>query len=85
MFAARRLLPGRQLAFRRLACPASAPFHSSAPAWVQVGDKIPDVELMEGSPGNKVNIAKELSGKGLVIGESKAQGTSCQPLENATV
>jgi hypothetical protein len=36
---------------------------------VAVGDKIPNVELMEGSPGNKVNIAQELEGKGLVIGE----------------
>jgi len=36
---------------------------------VKVGDSIPSVELFEGSPGNKVNLAKELaSGKGLVIG-----------------
>ena len=35
---------------------------------VQVGDKIPDVELVEGGPGTKVNLAKELKGKGLIIG-----------------
>jgi len=45
-------------------------FHASAPAFVKVGDKIPDVELMEGSPGTKIKIADELkSGKGLVIGK----------------
>lgn len=65
MFAARRVPLARPLTAttRRL-------FHASAPAYVQVGDKIPDVELMEGSPGSKVNIADELrSGKGLVIGK----------------
>ena len=35
---------------------------------VKVGDPIPSVELVEGSPGNKVNLAKELKGKGLIIG-----------------
>ena len=62
MFATRRLALARPLTTRRL-------FHSSAPAYVQVGDKIPDVELMEGSPGNKVSLAKELKGKGLIIGK----------------
>jgi len=47
--------------------PARA-FHSSARALVKVGDSIPDVELMEDSPGNKVNLAKELKGKGIVLG-----------------
>jgi len=46
----------------------AAQFHSSRPAFVKVGDAIPNVELMEGSPGNKVNLANELKGKGLVIG-----------------
>ena len=35
---------------------------------VKVGDSIPSVELVEGSPGNKVNLANELKGKGLIIG-----------------
>jgi len=66
MFAARRLPRALPLAAssRRL-------FHASTPAYVQVGDKIPDVELHEGSPGTKVKIADELkSGKGLIIGKA---------------
>lgn len=43
-------------------------FSASAPAWVKVGDKLPNVDLVEGSPGNKVNLANELTGKGLIIG-----------------
>jgi 2-Cys peroxiredoxin 5 len=66
MFAARRPSLPLQAGLRRL---AAAPFHASAPAFVRVGDKIPNVELMEGSPGNKVDIAAELKGDGLIIGE----------------
>ena len=66
MFAARRLpraLP--------LAAPSRRLFHASTPAYVQIGDKVPNVELHEGSPGNKVKIADELkAGKGLIIGKS---------------
>lgn len=63
MFAARQLILARPAAGRRL-------FHATAPALVKVGDKLPNVELMENSPGNKVNIADELkTGKGLVIGK----------------
>ena len=63
MFAITRRLPqASAFASRRL-------FHASAPAFVQVGDKLPDVELVEGSPGNKVSLAKELTGKGVIIGE----------------
>jgi 2-Cys peroxiredoxin 5 len=47
-------------------------FHASAPAFVKVGDKIPSVDLVEGSPGNKVNLAKELTGNGVIIGMSHA-------------
>ena len=43
-------------------------FHASAAAFVKVGDAIPDVQLVEDSPGNKVSIAKELKGNGVVIG-----------------
>ncbi|PSN64436.1 AhpC/TSA family protein [Corynespora cassiicola Philippines] len=70
MFAARRLSLARPLATRRL-------FHASAPAWVKVGDRLPDVDLMEGSPGNKVNLAKELKGKGLIIGVPAAYSPAC--------
>ena len=57
----------RSLAWRGLPRPARG-FHISARGLVAVGDKIPDVELVEGSPGNKVAIAKELTGRGVVIG-----------------
>ena len=60
--ASRRLPLARPLAGRRL-------FHASSPAYVKVGDKLPDVDLVEGSPGNKVNLAKELTGKGVIVGE----------------
>lgn len=36
---------------------------------------MPDVDLVEGSPGNKVNLARELKGKGLVIGVPAAFST----------
>jgi hypothetical protein len=53
MFSAARSLPlTRSVAGRRL-------FHASAPVLVKV---------VEGSPGNKVNLAKELTGKGIIIG-----------------
>jgi 2-Cys peroxiredoxin 5 len=62
MFSAARILPSTRLAAgRRL-------FHASAPAFVSVGDKLPAVDLVEGSPGNKVNLTKELTGKGVIIG-----------------
>ena len=48
---------------------------TSAPTFVQAGDPIPDVDLVEGSPGNKVNLARELKGKGLVIGVPAAFST----------
>ncbi|KAF2853778.1 AhpC/TSA family protein [Plenodomus tracheiphilus IPT5] len=72
MFAATRRLPlPRSLATRRL-------FHATAPAFVSVGDKLPHADLVEGSPGNKVNLAKELgSGKGIVIGVPAAFSPSC--------
>ena len=52
-------------------------FHASAPAFVKVGDSIPNIELVEGSPGNKVSIAKELEGKGVIIGVPAAFSPSC--------
>lgn len=53
-------------------------FHATRPAFVSVGDRIPDLELVESSPGNKVNLSKELiSGKGLIIGVPAAFSPSC--------
>ena len=73
---ARLPLSSSMLALRRiLATPnifkaqLSSQFHSSAAAMVKVGDKIPDLDvLMENSPGNKVNLANEITSKGLIIG-----------------
>ena len=79
MFAARRLASARPVLFRPQLVSG---FHSTAPAFVKVGDKIPDVELMEGSPGNKVSIAKELKGNGLIIGTSFELALAYNPLHH---
>ncbi|KAI9824187.1 MAG: hypothetical protein M1819_000899 [Sarea resinae] len=83
MFSVRRLAP-RAAAPRVLPIPAlsTSPrsFHASAPAFVQKGDKLPNLGavLMEGSPGNKVDLAQELkAGKGVVIGVPAAFSPSC--------
>lgn len=76
MFATRRTfsaLPALRNASQR------ASFHASVPAFVKAGDAIPDVELHESSPGNKVSIAKELKGKGLIIGVPAAFSTAHSP------
>ncbi|KAF2268475.1 AhpC/TSA family protein [Lojkania enalia] len=75
MSAARRLPSAAAVLFRRRLL--AAPFHASAPARVNVGDRIPDVDLHEGSPGNKVNLAKQLTGKGLIIGVPAAFSPAC--------
>ncbi|KAL1629412.1 hypothetical protein SLS54_001161 [Diplodia seriata] len=62
MLAARRI----PAALPRPVRPRAAQFHASARAHVRVGDAVPDVELMEASPGNKLSIAKQLKGKGLI-------------------
>lgn len=64
-----RRLPSAAPLRRSLFRAPAASFHSSRPAQVKVGDSIPDVELAEGSPGNKVNIAKELKQKGIIVGK----------------
>ncbi|KAF7155195.1 hypothetical protein CNMCM5623_006622 [Aspergillus felis] len=73
MFAARRLVTNAPRAL-----PRRALFHSTAPAFVQKGDAIPDLDvLVESSPGNKVNLAKELKGKGVIIGVPAAFSPAC--------
>ncbi|OCK82004.1 Redoxin [Lepidopterella palustris CBS 459.81] len=74
MFAARRL-PAAGMRSSRLV--ASHHFHSSAPVFVKIGDSIPDVKLMENSPGNTVSLAKELKGKGVIIGVPAAYSPAC--------
>jgi hypothetical protein len=65
MFAAKRL----PAAIARVAGVQSAFFHSTRPAFVKVGDAVPDLDvLVENSPGNKVNLATELQGKGVIVG-----------------
>ncbi|KAK2777903.1 hypothetical protein FQN52_002947 [Onygenales sp. PD_12] len=67
-FAARALLPRQSAAL----------FHSTRPSFVKVGDALPDLEVLtENSPGNKVNLAKELKGKGLIIGTPGAFSPAC--------
>lgn len=68
MFIRRAFAPGASKTLFRSPLYSARGFHASAPAFVQVGDAIPDVELVEDSPGNKVSIAKELKGKGVIIG-----------------
>lgn len=64
MFAARRVATN----LPRVRAQAAL-FHNTAPAFVQKGDAIPDLNvLVENSPGNKVNLAKELKGKGVIVG-----------------
>ncbi|KAK4556008.1 hypothetical protein LTR86_006704 [Recurvomyces mirabilis] len=55
----------------------SRQFHTTHKALVQVGDAIPDIELMENSPGSKISIAKEMKGKGLIIGVPGAFSPAC--------
>jgi len=44
---------------------------------VKAGDKLPDIDLVEGSPGNKVNLSKELTGKGVIVGVPAAFSPTC--------
>jgi len=44
---------------------------------VKAGDALPNIDLVEGSPGNKVNLSKELTGKGVIIGVPAAFSPTC--------
>ncbi|PGH26580.1 hypothetical protein AJ80_01709 [Polytolypa hystricis UAMH7299] len=76
MFATRRLTT---TIARTAAVQPAAFFHSTRPAFVKVGDAIPNLEVLaENSPGNNVNLAKELgTGKGLIIGTPGAFSPAC--------
>lgn len=53
-------------------------FHATIANMVKVGDSIPNVELVEGAPDKKVNIAQELaSGKGVIVGVPAAFSELC--------
>ncbi|CRG87807.1 Peroxiredoxin-5, mitochondrial [Talaromyces islandicus] len=73
MFAARRFTA----AVPRALGSQAALFHASRPALVKVGDAVPNVDLVENSPGNKVNLAKELGGKGVIVGVPAAFSPAC--------
>ncbi|CAG8958636.1 hypothetical protein HYFRA_00009953 [Hymenoscyphus fraxineus] len=69
-------------AFRRVALTAARPsrsFHSSARAFIKVGDALPKVEgLVESSPGNKVDLSNEVkTGKSLILGVPAAFSPAC--------
>ncbi|KAI9820862.1 MAG: hypothetical protein M1832_003495 [Thelocarpon impressellum] len=45
---------------------------------VKVGDGIPDLNVLtEDSPGNKVNLAEQLKGNGIIVGVPAAFSPSC--------
>ncbi|KAI0409166.1 Redoxin [Xylaria palmicola] len=59
---------------------AARPFHSTPRFFVNVGDAIPEVELQEDSPANKVSLAKEYGtgiANGVIIGVPAAFSGSC--------
>lgn len=72
MFAARRLTTALPRAGAQRAL-----FHNTRAAFVKAGDPLPDLDvLVEGSPGNKVNLAKEFQGKkGVIVGTPAAFST----------
>jgi peroxiredoxin len=59
--------------------PLSRPFHCTTRALINVGDTLPDLDvLVERSPGNKVNLAREFDGQdGVVIGVPGAFSGAC--------
>ncbi|KAI1807455.1 AhpC/TSA family protein [Daldinia bambusicola] len=66
----------------RPAAPVSSParaFHATARAFIKVGEPIPDLEVLhEGSPGNKVNLAKEFeTANGVIVGVPAAFSGAC--------
>lgn len=59
---------------------AARSFHSTRPAFVKVGDPLPDLDvLQENSPGNKVNLAEEAQklNKMILLGVPAAFSPAC--------
>ncbi|KAK6953582.1 hypothetical protein Daesc_005887 [Daldinia eschscholtzii] len=54
-------------------------FHASPRSFIEVGDPIPNLEVLhEGSPGNKVNLAKEFeTADGVIVGVPAAFSGAC--------
>ncbi|RPB17755.1 peroxiredoxin [Morchella conica CCBAS932] len=63
---------------RTFSAAAAHPFHVSASTFINVNDRIPDIEVMEDSPGNKISIGKELKGKkAILLGVPAAFSPGC--------
>ncbi|CAK1367283.1 unnamed protein product [Cercospora beticola] len=78
MFAARHFASASFKQFSKPLLSSTRQFHATAAIMVKAGDSIPNVELVEGAPDKKVNIANELSsGKGLIIGVPAAFSPTC--------
>ena len=57
---------------------AARSFHSTPRALVKVGDEVPNLELVENSPANKVNLADEFKREnGVIIGVPAAFSGTC--------
>jgi len=52
-------------------------FSQSTRAFIKVGDAIPSIPLVETSPGNKVNLQEQITGKALIIGVPAAFSPGC--------
>lgn len=74
-----RALRRAPAALPRPAFAARRQFHASPRAFVQVGEEIPDLEvLFEDSPGNKVNLKKEFENtNGIIVGVPAAFSGAC--------
>ncbi|KAB5518678.1 Redoxin-domain-containing protein [Coniochaeta sp. 2T2.1] len=75
-----RALPRAAAAAPRVAA-GRRTFLTTTPSLIKVGDRIPSAELMEDTPGTKVNIAEEIGkapgGNALIIGVPAAFSGSC--------
>jgi len=68
----------RRVAVARPAAGVARSFHATPRAWVKVGDEVPAVELLENSPGNKVNLADEFkTANGYIVGVPGAFTGTC--------
>ena len=72
MFLARNLARKPRISLSTL-----RPFHSTRANMVQIGDAIPNVPLNEGTPGSKIELSKDLSGKGIIVCVPAAFSPSC--------
>lgn len=58
---------------------ATRSFHSTRPAFVKVGDEIPNLEVLhENTPGTKINLAEEFKNSdGYIVGIPAAFSGTC--------